>query len=248
MRRGVVDRNAGVFSERDDNECHERERERDAEAGIGPQHVGRDRGELSRACEQRERENRHQHGRLRERGEHHFAARADPAKTRADIEPGEREQEARGAEQGDDHDEICGRTQGETRRKRRDQRGGDPGRRKDDVGCGTKQPRCILGDDGLFADQFREVAIRLNDRRTLSAQEPCPDLARHARQERCEGEHEGGLRKLCEPGEHHRHAPTTISSRTSAANTSVRYVRIVRNCTWFKRSAMVVDRANHGVR
>ena len=50
--------------------------------------------------------------------------------------------------------------------------------------------------------------------------------------------HQGGLRELCEPLVSHRHAPTMISSKISAANTIVKYVRMVRNCRRFRRSAI----------
>jgi hypothetical protein len=165
----------------------------------------------------------HQHGGLRERCEQHFAARADAAEARADIEPREREQEARGSEQRHDDDEIGGGARRETGRERRHQCGGHPGRGEDQVGGGTEEPRGVLGDDGFLADQFQQVAIRLQDRRSLAAQEPGADLACHAGQERSEPEDQSRLRELDEPvvGAH-RQAPTMIRSVTSAANTSVR--------------------------
>ena len=62
--------------------------------------------ELRRAGDQREREDDHDHGRLGQRGDHHLAARADAAEAGADVEPGERQEEARAAEQRDDGDQV----------------------------------------------------------------------------------------------------------------------------------------------
>ena len=41
-------------------------------------------------------------------GDHHLAARADAAEAGADVHAGERQEEARAAEEGDDGDEVGG--------------------------------------------------------------------------------------------------------------------------------------------
>ena len=154
--------------------------------------------------------------------EHHFAARSDAAEAGADIESRERQHEARGAEQRDDDDEISGGPEGETGGEGRHQRRRHPGGRKDDVGRRPKEPGGVLGDDHLLADQFQQVAVGLKERWSASSQEPRPDPARHAGEQRCGGEHQHDLHELREPAEPHRKPPTITSSSTSAANTSVR--------------------------
>ena len=95
MRGRIVDRNARVLGDRHHDQRDQREAERDAQARfVRAEKRGHGR-KLGRARKQRQREDDHQHGRLGERGDHHLAARADAAEARADIQAGQREQEAR---------------------------------------------------------------------------------------------------------------------------------------------------------
>ena len=95
-----------------------------------------------------------------------FAARAQAAEARADVEPGEREEEAAGAEQRDDGDEVGRPREQEPRGEGRDQRGGDPGRGEHEVGHEAEQPRGAVGDDRLLAREAHEITIGLQERRT----------------------------------------------------------------------------------
>ena len=106
MRRRIVDRNARVLGDRHHDQRDQREPERNPQADLRRRHEGRDGRELGRAGDQRQREHDHQHRRLGERGDHHLAARADAAEAGADVEAGERQEEARAAEQRDDGDEV----------------------------------------------------------------------------------------------------------------------------------------------
>ncbi len=67
---------------------------------------GSDGRELGGAGDERDREDDEQHGGLGQRRDHHLARRADAAERGADVHAGERQGEARGAEQRDDGDEI----------------------------------------------------------------------------------------------------------------------------------------------
>ena len=69
-------------------------------------------GKLRRARGEGEREDDHEHRRLRERGEHHLTAGADAAEAGADIERCDSVQEARRAEKGDDGDEVAEPSEG----------------------------------------------------------------------------------------------------------------------------------------
>src|SRR5581483_5892826 len=64
-----------------------------AKSDPGVEQRARHVRKLGRAHDQCQREHRHDHGRLGERCDHHFAAGTDAAKARADVHAGEREEE-----------------------------------------------------------------------------------------------------------------------------------------------------------
>ena len=99
-----------------------------------------------------------------------------------------------------------------------------------------------MREHDLLADQPREVAVGLQEGRALPAQQSGLDLAHVAGEERREREHERDLAELNERVEDQFHTARIISSTTSAPNTRVRYARIVRNCTLFRRSATNLTR------
>ena len=167
VRRRIVDRNSRVFGDRDHDQPDQRHRERHPQAHVGALHEGRHRRELRRAGEQRQREGDHQHRRLGQRGDHHLPARADPAEARAHVEPGQREHEARAAEQRDDGDQVGGRTEHEAGGKRRHERRRHPGRGEDHVRRDAKDPRGVVREHDFLAQQLEQVAIGLDDRGPL---------------------------------------------------------------------------------
>ena len=106
VRRRIVDRDARVFGDRDDDQRAEREAERHAQADVAGRHECRDHRQLRRAGDQRERERDDDQRGFGERCDHDFAARADAAETGADVESDQREEEPRAAEQRNDGEQI----------------------------------------------------------------------------------------------------------------------------------------------
>ena len=104
--RGIVDRNAPVLGDRDDDERDQRHAERDAQAHVARDHIGRDRRQLRRARDQRQSEDDHDHRRLGQRAEQRLAARAEAAEAGSDVEPRQREKKPRRAQERNDRDEI----------------------------------------------------------------------------------------------------------------------------------------------
>ncbi len=113
------------------------------------------------------------HRRFGERGDHHLPARADAAEARADIHAGERQEEARAGEKGDDGDEIGGPAEEEAGGEARHESGRHPGRGKDQIGRGAEEPARVLGQHHLLAREPQEIAIGLDDRRAATAQKAC---------------------------------------------------------------------------
>ena len=222
VRRRVVDGDARVLGDRHHDEPDERERERHTQADSRALHGRGDRRELRRAREQRQREDHHQHRRLGEGSDHHLAARADAAEARADVEPGERQQEARTAQQRDDGDHVRRVAEGEAGGEGRHQRRGDPGRGEDEVGCRAKEPRSRLGEHDVLAQEAQELAIGLQQRRPLAADEMGLELAHVAGEERREQQDQRELYKLYGERERYCHTASTMRSATRAPKTSVR--------------------------
>ena len=133
-------------------------------------HIGRDGRQLGRARDQREREDDDDHRRLGERAEQRLAARAEAAEARSDVEPGEREEKSRRAQERDDGDEVGRPGEQEPRREGRHQGGGDPGRGEHEIGHEAEEPRGAVGDDRLLAGEADEIAIGLQERRPAPAQ------------------------------------------------------------------------------
>jgi len=89
------------------------------------------------------------------------AARADAAEAGADVEAGERQEEARAAEQRDDGDQICRPGEQQTAAEGRHQRGSGPGTGKHDVGNDTEQPRRAFRQHHILAHQPDQIEIGL---------------------------------------------------------------------------------------
>ncbi len=62
----------------------------------------------------------------------------------------------------------------------RHQRGGDPGGGEDQIGRGAEQPGGVVREHHLLAHEPQEIAIGLDERRTLAAQQPRLHLAHEA--------------------------------------------------------------------
>ena len=123
----IVDRDARVLGDRHHDQREQREPERHPQAHLRRDQEAGHGGELGRAGDQRQREHDHDHRRLGERGDHHLAARADAAEAGADVEPGERQEEARAAEERDDGDQVGRPGEQKAGAEGRHQRGRHPG-------------------------------------------------------------------------------------------------------------------------
>ena len=126
------------------------------------------------------------------------------------------------AEQRDDGDEVGGPGEQEPGAEGRHQRRRDPGGGEDDVGRRPKQPGRVLRQHGVLAHQPDEIAVRLEQRRALPAQEPRLDLAHEAGEQRREQQHQEHLRALDGKIEDHDHMASTRSKPTKAAKTKLR--------------------------
>src|SRR5437868_2852926 len=105
----------------------------------------------------------------------------------------------------------------------------------------AEQPGCVLRQHSLLADQTQQVAVGLQDWRSLAPQQARLKLARIAQQQRRQDERKHHLRALSDEIEDQDHT-SIISMRknrrmTSRANTRLRYLRMVRNCRWLRWSA-----------
>ncbi len=114
----------------------------------------------------------------------HLAARADAAEAGADVHAGQRQKEARAAEQRDDGDQVGRPAEQQPGREGRHQRRGDPGRGEDQIGRDAEQPGGVLGQHDLLAQQAEQIAVGLDERRPPAAQQPRLDLAHEAGQQR----------------------------------------------------------------
>ena len=178
------------------------------------------------------------HRRLGERGEHRLAARAQAAETRADVETGEREEEPRRAEQRDDGDEVRGPTEQQPGREGRDQRRRDPGRGEDEIGRDAEQPGRAFGDHRLLARQTDEVAIGLEQRRARRRSSrafalrtsPVSSGARPMTSSICRSWKTRLTARsiMAMP-------PAREEARRARAKTTLRYCRMVRNCSRLSR-------------
>ncbi len=93
----------------------------------------------------------------------------------------------------------------------RHQRGRDPGRGEDEIGGDAEQPGGVLGEHHLLAHQPHEVAVGLEQRRSLPAQEPRLDLAHEAGEQRRQQQHQQHLRALHGEIEDQGHIASTSS-------------------------------------
>ncbi len=234
--RGIVDRNAPVFGERDDDERDQRHAERDAQADEARGHVGRNRRQLGRAGDQRERENDHDHRRLGQRAEQGLAARAEAAEAGSDVEPGEREEEPRRSQERNDGDEIGRPRKQKPRCECGNESRGDPGRGEYQIGHEAEQPRSAVGDDRLLAGKPDQVAVGLDERRPLPAQQPRLGRADDTGQQRRDRDDQRHLQELEDEIDDQGHDASTTRSVTSAPKTTLRYWRMVRNCRRLSRS------------
>ena len=239
--RGIVDRNAPVLGERHDDERDQRHAERDAQADVARNHISRDGRQLGRARDQREREDDDDHRRLGQRAEQGLAARPEAAEARADVEPGEREEEPRRAQERDDGDEIGRPREQKPGREGRNQRGGDPGRGEHEIGHEAEEPRGAVGDDRLLAGEADEIAIRLQERRPASARQARLGHAHEAGQQRRDRDDQRHLQQLEDEIDDQGHDASTTRSATSAPKTTLRYWRMVRNCRRLSRSRRAFD-------
>ena len=149
--RRVVDRDAGVLGDRDHDQRDQGEAERDPEPDVGSSMKPAIEDSWVVPASRARVKMIMQHRGLGQRGDHHLAARADAAEAGADVEPGERQEEARAAEQRHDGDQIGRPAEQQARGEGRHQRRRDPDRGEDQIGRGPEQPGRALGEHDLFA-------------------------------------------------------------------------------------------------
>ena len=136
----IVDRDARILRDGDHDQGEQREAKRHAQPHFGrDQHAGHG-GELRRSGDQRERENDHDHGGLRQRGNHHLAAGADAAEAGADVKAGERQEKTRTPKKCDDRNEIGRPREQQPGTEGRHQRRRHPGGGEHEIGDDAKQP------------------------------------------------------------------------------------------------------------
>ena len=145
-----------------------------------------------------------------------------PPKGGADVEPGQRQEKARAAEQRDDGDEIRRPGEIESAAEGRHQRGRHPGGGEDDVGDDAEQPGGALRQHHVLAHQADKVAIGLQQRRPAPALQPRLHFSHEAGEQRRQQQHQQHLRALEGVFADQGHIANTSSSSTSAANTSER--------------------------
>ena len=98
----------------------------------------------------------------------------------------------------------------------------NPGRGEDQIGDRAEQPGRVVGQHHLLAQQPDEVAIRLDQRRTLAAHQPRLDLAHEADEQRRQRQNQQHLRGLDGEGLDHGHIASTRRRPTSEAKTKPR--------------------------
>src|SRR6202007_1667784 len=112
---------------------------------------------------------------------------ADPAEAGPNVEPRQREHEARASEQRNDGDHVRRVAEEQTGSKRGHERGGAPSRREDEVGCDAKYPGGGIRQHYFLAKETKQIAIRLHERRSLPAKQVRLELAHVTREHRREG-------------------------------------------------------------
>ena len=146
-----------------------------------------------------------------------------PPKLVPDVEPGEREEESRRAQERNDGDEIGRPGKQEPRREGRHQGGGDPGRGEHEIGHEAEEPRGAVGDDRLLAGEADEIAIGLKERRPAPAQQARLGHANETGQQRRDRDDQRHLQELEDEIDDHGHDASTTRSVTSAPKTTLRY-------------------------
>src|SRR3974377_1035784 len=91
---------------------------------------------------------------------------------------------ARAAPQSADADQIGGPGEQQARAEGRYQCRRDPGAGEDDVGDDAEEPGRAFRQHDLFAQQPDKVAVRLQERRPLPAEQPCLHLAHKPSEQR----------------------------------------------------------------
>ena len=230
MGRRIVDRNAGIFRDCHHDQSEERQPQRNPQPHLRRKEKASHGRQLRRTSNQREREDDHDHRRLRQRGDHHLSTRADAAKARSDIETGQGQEETGAAEKRDDGDEIGGPRKQETGAECRHQRCRDPSGGKNEIGTYPEQPRGILRKHYLLTHEAHEVAVRLDHGRPAPQQQARLHRAREAREQRRQQQDQQHLRRLNGKIDNHGHIASTSNKSTSAAKTRLRNCRMVKNC------------------
>ena len=151
---------------------------------------------MRRSGDEGDREHDHDHRRLGERGDHDLAAGADAAEAGSGIECCDGLDKACRAEQCDDGDQVAGPTEQKAGLKGRDERRRNPGGGEDQVGRHAEEPRAIVGENDILAEQTPQVAIGLKDRRADPALQPGLHLAGHAGQRRGKRQYQQHLPEL----------------------------------------------------
>ena len=94
----------------------------------------------------------------------------------------------------------------------RHQGGRDPGGGEDQIGDDAEQPGGVLRQHHVLAQEPRQVAVGLDERRALPAQQPRLHLAHEAGEQRRQQQHQQHLRALDGEIEDHGHMASTSSS------------------------------------
>ena len=153
-RRNVELLHAGILGNGHHDQSEQSQRQRHPQADLGGQHEAGDGRQFGGSGQQRQGEHHHQHGRFGQRGDHHLATGTDTAETGADIEAGQRQKKAGGAEQGDDSDQIRRPTEQQAAGEGRHQRRRHPQRGENQIRRHPKQPGGGIGQHHFLAQQL----------------------------------------------------------------------------------------------
>ena len=159
----IVDRDASRLGDGDDDECPERQQQRCSEA-LPLSQIRERQG----AGRDRQREQGQHQRRLDERREGKLAAHAHAAEVAGRVQGGQCQGEPGQREQSDDDDGVAERLERRMDEDHRDQRSRREVGADVHVGGDVKDPRGVLGDDALTAQQLEDVVARLKQTRSSS--------------------------------------------------------------------------------
>jgi len=197
MRVGVVERQAGIFSQQNHQQggCYQQQ-----DCIRGPSHAARP--SLARQHTQRKSFHAGRYGQQTDQQGHfsqgrklHLAAGTHALKSRSGIEGRQHGDKTHQPQRVHHQQQIAGKSQqGRGRSKRRQherQKNGGQG----DARPGPEDPRGGPAINGAFAQQLEKIVIELQQRRSSASPEKGLDPVDHTRQQRGEGQGEQDMQK-----------------------------------------------------